>query len=89
MTGTNYEPSEAALIRGAGTTCRRPASWSKAPVLLTYRLAGLGDSNAGWFWGSELFLWRRICCVLQGPESVCVCFWGVEWHISNYIPLSE
>lgn len=101
--GTNYKPSEAALVRGAGTASRRPASWSKPPVFLAHPQAW-GTPVRGGFGGPVVC--RKMGCILlpHGPNSVCVhactvfvcvcvCASRVcleeEQHISDYTPLSE
>lgn len=61
VTGTNYEPSEAALIRGAGTASRRPASWSTAPVLLTHPWAWAAPTRGG-FRGLAVSLEKDLLC---------------------------
>lgn len=77
ITGTNYEPSEAALIRGAGTTSRRPASWSKAPVFLTHPRAWVTPMRGG-FRGLDVSL-EEDCCVEPLHGHVCV-FGGGTAH---------
>lgn len=61
ITETNYEPSEAALIRGAGTTSRRPASWSTAPVPLTHPWAWAAPTRGG-FRGLAVPLEKDLLC---------------------------
>lgn len=68
IAGTNYEPSEAALIR-----VQRTDGWPKDPAsLCPVSPARLGDTVQG---GFRFFFWRRICQGLlpHGPECVCVC----------------
>ena len=85
IAGTNYEPSEAALIRVQGTD-----GWSEDPAsLCPVSPAGLGDTGQGgfrFFFGEEsagfyfpmvlsVCVCVRICWVLlpHGPQPVCVC----------------
>lgn len=98
IAGTNYQPSEAALIRGAGTASRRADGRSEALfVSLTHPQVretpvwgGLGcfygDGSASFYF---LCMVRVHTCVVCGCACVHTCVGAMEEHVSNYIPLSE
>lgn len=74
ITGTNYEPSEAALIRGTGTTSRRKTnSQLVRGVYFPKSPAGLGGTNVWWLRGTGCILEKDLLCSTSPWSWICVC----------------